>query len=399
MVAETSGRGTQSAAGGIQGLAAVFDRRDRIDIGVLFGVIALMHLVGFGVLVLVIAPRGYHAGTEAFGIGLGVTAYLFGLRHGFDADHIAAIDNTTRKLLTSGDDSGRAGRGAGRSNRAGRKPLSVGFWFAMGHSSLVLLMAVLVIVGSRSVGTLVDDTSPTRRWLGFAGILASGLFLYLIAVMNIIAMVGIFRAFTRLRGGSYSDEELETALGDRGMLARMLRPIMHRITHPWQMFPVGMLFGIGFDTATEIAILALAGSGAAAGLPWYAVLVLPMLFAAGMALTDTADGLLMTAAYDWAFMQPARKIYYNFTVTGLSVAVALLIGSIELVTVLHDDLHWTDPVSTWVSAISLNNAGLAIVALFAVTWFCAVAYWKLGNLEERWAQQPAINSGTAPFFD
>ncbi|MBS9534653.1 HoxN/HupN/NixA family nickel/cobalt transporter [Mycobacterium sp. M1] len=353
--------------GGIRGLTAVFDRRDRIDIAVLLGVIAVMHLVGFGTLVLVIAPRDYHAGTEAFGIGLGVTAYLFGLRHGFDADHIAAIDNTTRKLLSDG-----------------QKPKSVGFWFAMGHSSLVLLMAVLVIAGSHSVGTLSDDASPTRRILGLAGIVASGLFLYLIAIMNIIAMVGIFHAFRRMRAGSYADEDLESALGDRGLLARILRPIMHRITRPWQMFPVGALFGIGFDTATEITILALAGSGAATGMPWYAVLVLPLLFAAGMALADTADGLLMTAAYDWAFLNPARKIYYNFAVTGLSVAVAMLIGTIELVTVLHDDLHWTDPVSTWISGISLNNAGLAIVVLFAVTWLCAVSYWKLGKLEQRW---------------
>lgn len=345
----------------------IFDHRDRVGVAVLAGVVAAMHLVGFGTLVL-IAPRGYYAGTEAFGLGLGVTTYLLGLRHGFDADHIAAIDNTTRKLISDG-----------------QKPKTVGFWFAMGHSSLVLLMAVLVIAGARVAGTLADDTSPTRRVLGIAGITASGLFLYLIAIMNIIAMVGIFRAFTRLRRGSYSEDDLEAALGDRGLLARLLRPIMHRISRPWQMFPVGLLFGIGFDTATEVAILVLAGSGAAAGLPWYAVLVLPLLFAAGMALTDTADGLLMTAAYDWAFMQPARKIYYNFTVTGLSVAVALLIGTIELVTVLHDDLHWEGPVSTWISEISLNNAGLAIVAMFAVTWLGAIGYWKAGKLETRWA--------------
>lgn len=350
----------------------MFDRRDRLEVAVLVGVVAAMHLVGFGALALVIAPRHYSAGTEAFGIGLGVTAYLLGLRHGFDADHIAAIDNTTRKLISDG-----------------QKPKSVGFWFAMGHSSLVLLMAVLVIAGARAVGTLADDASPTRRVLGIAGITASGLFLYLIAIMNVIAMVGIFRALTRLRRGSYSEADLEATLGDRGLLARLLRPVMHRISRPWQMFPVGLLFAVGFDTASEVAILALAGSGAAVGLPWYAVLVLPLLFAAGMALTDTADGLLMTAAYDWAFMQPARKIYYNFTVTGLSVAVALLIGTIELVTVLHDELRWEGPVTTWISEISLNNAGLAIVALFAVTWLGAIGYWKVGKLEARWATSPA----------
>jgi nickel/cobalt transporter (NiCoT) family protein len=162
---------------------------------------------------------------------------------------------------------------------------------------------------------------------------------------------------------------------------------MNRITRSVQLYPVGALFGLGFDTATEVALLALAGSGAAAGLPWYAVLVVPLLFAAGMSLMDTLDGLLMTVAYDWAFMQPVRKIYYNLAVAGLSIAVALLIGSIELVSILHDDLNWVDPVTSWISGIDLNNAGLAIVVLFAVTWIGAMAYWKLANVEARY--QPA----------
>lgn len=348
-------------------LSSNWDRRDRVEIGALLGVIAVMHAVGFAILILVIAPRHYVAGSEIFGVGLGLTAYLFGLRHAFDADHIAAIDNTTRKLMTDG-----------------HKPKSVGFWFAMGHSTIVLVMAILVVVGAHAVGALVDDDSPTRHVLGFAGTLASGLFLYLIAIMNIIALIGITRAFTKLRRGSYSDEELEAALNDRGFLARLLRPIMNRIKRPVQIYPVGVLFGLGFDTATEVALLALAGTGAAAGLPWYAVLVLPVLFAAGMSLMDTLDGLLMTVAYDWAFMQPIRKIYYNFTVTGLSIAVAFLIGSIELVSILHDDLAWVDPVTSWISSIDLNNAGLAIVGLFAITWLGAIAYWKLGKVEARW---------------
>ncbi len=387
-------------------LSSTWNRQDRIEIAALLGLIAVMHIVGFATLVLVIAPQHYHAGRQIFGIGLGLTAYLFGLRHAFDADHIAAIDNTTRKLMTDGDDAGRsAARGeAGQSDRdgddAGRsaarckntgKPNSVGFWFAMGHSSIVLVMALLVVIGARAVGTLVDDDSPARHALGFAGTLASGLFLYLIAAMNVIALTGIWRAFSALRRGSYSDEELEAALNDRGFLARLLRPIMNRIKRPIQVYPVGVLFGLGFDTATEVALLALAGTGAAAGLPWYAILVLPLLFAAGMSLMDTLDGLLMTVAYDWAFLQPVRKIYYNLTITGLSIAVALLIGSIELVSILHDDLHWADPVTAWISGINLNNAGLAIVALFAVTWVAAIAYWKLGHVETRWqpAERPA----------
>jgi high-affinity nickel-transport protein len=368
---------TPSRARGIAGVASTWGKGDRIEIAVLLGVIAAMHLVGFATLALVIAPQHYQTETQVFGIGLGVTAYLFGLRHAFDADHIAAIDNTTRKLMT-----GQTGRR--------RKPNSVGFWFAMGHSSIVLLLAMLVVVGARVVGTLVDDRSSAHHVLGFAGMLASALFLYLIAIMNIIALAGIWRAFGQLRQGSYSDSELEAALNERGFLARVLRPVMHRITHPVQMYPVGALFGLGFDTATEIALLALAGSGAAAGLPWYAILVLPLLFAAGMTLMDTADGLLMTAAYDWAFMQPARKIYYNFTVTGLSIAVALLIGSIEMVSVLHDDFGWADPVTGWISGISLNDAGLAIVGLFALTWLVAIGYWKLGKVEQRWQRNSRL---------
>lgn len=352
---------------GIRRLMSTWDRRDRIEIGLLLGVIAVMHLVGFATLVLVIAPHHYQAGTQIFGVGLGATAYLFGVRHAFDADHIAAIDNTTRKLMTDG-----------------QRPKAVGFWFAMGHSTLVLVMAVLVMVGAHAVGALANGDSPTRHALGFAGTLASGLFLYLIAIMNVIAMTGIFRAFVKLRRGSYSDTEIEAALNDRGFLARLLRPIMNRITRSVQIYPVGALFGLGFDTATEVALLALAGTGAAAGLPWYAVLVVPLLFAAGMSLMDTLDGLLMTVAYDWAFMQPVRKIYYNLVVTGLSIAVALLIGTIELVSILHDDFNCVDPVTSWISAIDLNNAGLAIVGLFAVTWLAAVGYWKLADVEKHW---------------
>ena len=222
-------------------------------------------------------------------------------------------------------------------------------------------MAVLVIAGTHAVSTLLNDDSPTRHALGLAGTLASGGFLWLIGIINLVALIGIWRVFTGLRRGQFSEQELEDALDNRGFLARILRPIMKRIKRPAQMYPVGVLFGLGFDTATEVALLALAGTGAAAGLPWYAVLCLPVLFAAGMSLMDTADGLFMTVAYDWAFANPVRKVYYNMSITGLSVAVALLIGTIELVSVLHDDLGLVNPLTDWVSGIDLNNAGFAIV--------------------------------------
>src|SRR6201997_5233802 len=350
------------------------NRRDRVEVAVLAAAIALLHLVGFGALVMIIAPHHYHVGAQVFGIGLGVTASPFGLRHAFDADHIAAIDNTTRKLTADG-----------------KKPKAVGFWFALGHSMTVLVLAVLVIAGTKAAGALLDDDSTTRHALGVAGPLASGSFLYLIGIINLVALIGIWNVFRGMRRGQFDERKLEDHLNNRGFLARILRPIMKRITRPSQMFPVGVLFGLGFDTATEVALLALAGTSAAAGLPWYAVLTLPILFAAGMTMMDTADGLFMTVAYDWAFAHPARKIFYNLTITGLSVAVALLIGTIELVSVLHDNLGWINPVTTWVSAFNLNNVGFTVAGLFIVTWACAIAYWRLTGAERRWQiARPAL---------
>ena len=346
---------------------ALSNSRDRLEVVTLFGAIALLHVVGFGTLLLIVAPHHYRVGEQVVGFGLGITAYTFGLRHAFDADHIAAIDNTTRKFMADG-----------------KKPKTVGFWFAMGHSMTVLILAVLVIAGTHAAGTLLDDNSAARSVLKSAGTLASGGFLYLIGIVNVVALVAIWRMFRALRTGKFNEQDLEDRLESRGVVVRILRPVMNRITKPAQMFPVGVLFGLGFDTASEVALLALSGTGAAAGLPWFAVLTMPVLFAAGMTLLDTADGLVMTSAYHWALATPMRKVYYNLTVTGLSVAVALAIGTIELVTVLHDRLGWVNAVTNWVSAISLNNFGFAIVGLFIVTWLCAITYWKLTGGERRW---------------
>ncbi|MDH6243675.1 HoxN/HupN/NixA family nickel/cobalt transporter [Mycobacterium sp. OTB74] len=358
----------ESAAGVFRRMVRAWDRKDWREFGALMTVIAVLHIVGFGSLVLLIAPHHYQVGAQVFGVGLGLTAYTFSLRHAFDADHIAAIDNTTRKLTADGS-----------------KPKSVGFWFAMGHSAMVLVMALLVVLAANVANELTTDGSPVRHELGIAGTLASGLFLWLIGIINVIALIGIWQVLTALRRGEFNEQDLEAQLDNRGFLARILRPVMKRIRRPIQMFPVGVLFGLGFDTATEVTLLALAGTGAAAGLPWFAVLTLPVLFAAGMSLMDTADGLFMTVAYDWAFAKPVRKIYYNLTITGLSIAVALLIGTIELVGVLHDNMDWVNPFSDWVSGIDLNNVGFIIVGLFVVTWLIAVSYWKISGIEKRWA--------------
>lgn len=363
----TPNSATPCTGGVFRRLVRSWNRRDWWEFAALAGAIAVLHVVGFGSLILLVAPHHYQVGTQVFGIGLGITAYTFGLRHAFDADHIAAIDNTTRKLTADGT-----------------KPKSVGFWFAMGHSMMVLVMAVLVVAAARIAGELLSDDSPVRHTLGIAGTVVSGLFLWLIGVINIVALIGIWRVFSMLRRGHFDESGLEQQLDGRGVLARLLRPVMRRIKHPVQMFPVGLLFGLGFDTATEVALLALAGTGAAAGLPWFAVLTLPVLFAAGMTLMDTADGLFMTVAYDWAFAHPVRKVYYNMTITGLSVAVALLIGTIELITVMHDDLGWSEPITDWISGIDLNNFGFVIVGLFLLTWIAAITYWRVSGLDTRW---------------
>ena len=340
--------------------AARWSPRDWAQVGGLLAAVAVLHAVGFGTLLLAVAPAHYQVGTQVFSIGLGLTAYIFGLRHAFDADHIAAIDNVTRKLAADGN-----------------RPKSVGFWFALGHSAMVVVLALLVVTATRAAGELLDGESSTRHLLGIAGTLASGGFLYLIAIVNLVALVAIWRVFKEMRSGRLDETQLEEHLDNRGVVARLLRPVMRRIQRPGQMFAVGLLFGLGFDTATEVALLALAGSGAAAGVPWYAVLTLPVLFAAGMSLMDSVDGLFMAAAYDWAFANPARKIVYSLAVTGLSVAVAWVIGTVELVSVLHDDLGWTNPATEWISALSLNNVGFAIVILFALTWIAAIALWRM----------------------
>ncbi|WP_280719865.1 HoxN/HupN/NixA family nickel/cobalt transporter [Kitasatospora sp. MAP5-34] len=345
------------------------DRGDWIRTGGLMGVIAAMHVVAFGILIAMVDPHHYKVGTQVFGLGLGVTAYTLGMRHAFDADHIAAIDNTTRKLMADG-----------------KRPISVGFWFALGHSTIVIVLAALVATGAQIVGTLTNDDSSAHKLLGVVSTSVSGGFLYLIAALNLVSLAGIHRVFKAMRAGQFDEHELEKHLDSRGFMNRILGRLTKSITRPGQMYPIGLLFGIGFDTATEVSLMVMAGSGAAAGLPWYAILCLPLLFASGMSLFDTLDGTFMNFAYNWAFSNPTRKVYYNLTITGLSIAVAFLIGTIELVGVLHDQLGLSDPITTWISRVDLNNVGFVIVGLFVAVWACALAYWRLAKVEDRWSR-------------
>ncbi|MFI9721125.1 HoxN/HupN/NixA family nickel/cobalt transporter [Streptomyces sp. NPDC052396] len=368
MPANSSATAAPDAAVAIPATPVIrWERKDWIRTGGLLAVIAAMHVVAFAILVVMVAPHHYTVGKQAFGLGLGVTAYTLGMRHAFDADHIAAIDNTTRKLMADG-----------------KRPISVGFWFALGHSSIVLALAALIATGARVVGTLTNDTSSTHQTLGIVSTSVSGGFLYLIAALNLVSLGGIHRVFKAMRAGEFDERELEKHLDNRGFLNRILGRLTKSITRPGQMYPVGLLFGIGFDTATEVTLMVMAGSGAAAGLPWYAILCLPLLFAAGMSLFDTLDGTFMNFAYHWAFSNPVRKVYYNLTVTGLSIAVAFFIGTIELIGVLHEQLSLDDPVTGWISGIDLNNVGFVIVGLFVAVWACALLYWRVAKVENRW---------------
>ena len=332
--------------------------------------ILLLHIVGWGVLIGAIVPHHYQVAGQIFNVGLGITAYTLGMRHAFDADHIAAIDNTTRKLMTEG-----------------KRPMSVGFWFSLGHSSVVFVMVALLALGVRALaGALEDDQSSLQQITGLWGTSVSGLFLILIGVINLVALIGILKVFRRMRSGDFDEAELEKQLDNRGFLNRFLGRVTKAVRKPWHMYPVGFLFGLGFDTVTEVGLFVIAGGAVASNLPWYAIVILPILFAAGMSLLDALDGSFMNVAYGWAFAKPVRKIFYNITVTALSVAVALVIGVIELVSILTDKAGIVSGPLALVADIDLNNVGFIIVGLFVVTWVVAIAVWKFGRVEERWSE-------------
>ena len=345
------------------------DRTDWVSIAAMGAAILALHVFGWGVLVLGVAPQHITLGSAGvFGVGLGVTAYLLGVRHAFDADHIAVIDNTTRKLVGEGT-----------------RSVSAGFWFSLGHSSVVFGLAFLLAIGVRAVvGPVQDEGSPMLQTLGLVGSLVAGTFLILIGLSNLFAAVGIAKVFRRMRSGELDEAELERLLQQRGFLARVFAKVMRRVSKPWHLYPVGLLMGLGFDTATQVALLVLAAGTAAFTLPWYAILVLPVLFAAGMSLFDAVDGVLMSRAYGWAFLQPIRKVYYNLTVTVLSVVVALVIGVIVLAGLLADRLGVDSGPLAAIGSANLEFVGFMIVGLFIAAWLIALAVWRYGRVEERW---------------
>ncbi|HYM67826.1 MAG TPA: HoxN/HupN/NixA family nickel/cobalt transporter, partial [Patescibacteria group bacterium] len=340
-----------------------FDKGERRRLSAFFGSVGLLHLAGWGLLL------AYGAHNPSL-LALGGLAYTLGLRHAFDADHIAAIDNTTRKLLQNG-----------------RKPMGVGFFFSLGHSTVVFLIAAaLGLTVKFIVQGVVSDHGELRSIGGIVGTLVSGSFLVLIGVLNLVILLDLVRVYRRMRRGEYDRAGLEDELTAGGLMTRFFGRMFRLINHSWQMYPIGFLFGLGFDTASEVAFLAISAGAAAQSVPFGAVISLPLIFAAGMSLMDTADGAFMSKAYSWAFASPIRKIFYNLTVTSLSVFVALFVGMVELAQVLVRALGLHGGIFSAITSFNiLGRAGFVIVGAFLVAWVGAFAIYKARRIDERWA--------------
>jgi nickel/cobalt transporter (NiCoT) family protein len=343
-------------------------------IGVL-GTVVLLHVVGWGLFIHYNSIEKYHALTDTNHVlvyaGAGALAYSFGLRHAFDADHIAAIDDTTRLMLAKG-----------------KKPLGVGLFFSLGHSTVVLALSIGIAFAAKQAVKFQKDFMHTG---GLIGASVSAFFLYLVGILNLVILVGVIKVWKQAKSGKFSHEHLQDLLNERGLMNRIFRGFFKKgFDHSWQIYPIGVLFGLGFDTATEVALLAISATAAVGTvggvLPPLAIIALPLIFAAGMSLMDAIDGIFMTKAYSWAFTSPLRKIYYNLTTTGLSIFVALVIGTIELVGVLADKTNIDNyQPFTFIASLDLGNIGYFIVLSFALAWVASVLIWKFGRYEERFS--------------
>jgi high-affinity nickel-transport protein len=322
------------------------------------GAVLFLHLLGFGLFL-------YYARHNPALAGLGTLAYTFGLRHAFDADHIAAIDNTTRKFLQDG-----------------KRSMGVGFFFSLGHSTIVFSLAAGLAIAAKTVNSTIPGFQDVG---GYIGTSVSGTFLLLIGILNLVVLLDILGVFKRMKRGHYDEQKLEEALLNQGLMSRFfLKRIGDKIDKSWKMYPLGVLFGLGFDTATEIGLLALAAGVATHQVPFLAVISLPLIFAAGMSLMDTADGAFMSHAYGWAFSNPVRKVYYNITVTSLSVAVALVIGMIELLQVTAAKLSLEGGFWSFLDNLDFGHIGYVVVGLFIATWLFSITLWKTRRIEQRW---------------
>ena len=319
-------------------------------------------LIGANVLAWVWALIAFHDYPVL--VGTAFLAYTFGLRHAVDADHIAAIDNVTRKLM-----------------QEGKRPISVGFFFSLGHSTVVALASVAVALATNALEGRFESFKAVG---GVIGTLVSALFLFLVAVANLVILLSVYRTFQDARcGRAVAEDELNHLLAQRGLLGRLFRPMFRLVTRSWHMYPLGFLFGLGFDTATEIGLLGISAAEASKGLPIWSIMVFPALFTAGMSLIDTSDGILMLGAYGWAFARPIRKLYYNLTITFVSVLVAVLVGGIEVLGLLADQLKLEGPFWSFIGTLNDNfgSLGYLIIAIFAGSWLISIAVYRLGRFD------------------
>jgi nickel/cobalt transporter (NiCoT) family protein len=351
----------------------------------MYGSILALHLLGFGIFIGYVLPAHY----KLFGVGLSVTAYTLGLRHAFDADHISAIDNTTRKAMSQQQGTGKP------------RPFGFGYFFSLGHSTIVVAIGAGIIIAEKTVLPAVTHSSSSLESFGGTfGTIVSAAFLFLIALLNLVILAGIVRVFRSMRRGEYNEAELERQLENRGFFYRFFRRWMNAIDKQWQMYPVGVVFGMGFDTATEVALLTTTALLASEHIPWQAILALPILFTAGMSLMDTSDGVFMNVAYGWAFFNPVRKVYYNLAITGLSVAICIFIGGIETLSLVPQEVHGVSQTSGFwgfMYNFNINTAGFVIVGMFIITWVAAILIWRIGHIEEKWSarlQQPGGTGAT-----
>jgi high-affinity nickel-transport protein len=353
-----------SEKGGTIDFAVGLSRNEKYKIVLVYSLIGLTTILGFVASTVV-------GRLSVLLAGLGIVSYVFGLRHGVDADHIAAIDNTTRKLM-----------------QEDQRPFTVGMWFSLGHSTIVVGLIVALVFATR---TIIGQIPALESGGAIIGTTISGIFLWLMGIVNIVIVLSIYRVFKEMKQGKLNQGELENLLDNRGFLNRYFRPLFKIVKRPWQIYPIGVLFGLGFDTATEIALIAISvGIGVSFSVPVWMILVLPFMFTCGMVLVDTTDGVMMRVAYGWAFLKPIRKIYYNLTVTVISVLVALAIGTAELLQVIANELSLTGSFWEWLSSLDFETIGFGIIILFLVSWLVSVAIWKYRRFDE--IRMPNVSS-------
>jgi len=346
---------------------------ERHRVSLMYASILALHLLGFGVFIAFVIPAHY----RGLGIGVSVLAYTLGLRHAFDADHIAVIDNTTRKEMNERQGTGRP------------RPFCFGYFFSLGHSSVVVAMGIGIVVAEKFVlGEVVHSGSGLQQFGTVIGTLVSAGFLFLIGGLNLVILSGIVKVFRAMRRGEYDEAELDRQLDNRGFFYRFFGRWMRAISKEWHLYPVGFLFGLGFDTTTEVLLLGTTAFLALQHIPWYAICCLPLLFTAGMALMDTTDCIFMNLAYGWAFFNPVRKVYYNLAITGLSVGICFMVGGIETLGLISTEVKGLSRAGGFwgfMRDFNINVAGFAIVGLFILTWLGALLIWRYGHIEEKWS--------------